>query len=423
MNAPKTTLRQPWLNIARALWILFASFAVGIGIIGTVVYSEAGPPDCTAQEAAPNACGPWAWTRQDMELAQALGLSHSFLQAMVLFQSVFPKVFFALVALLIFLRKSDDWVALILSLMLIGFFLEGVTEAGALTPLANVLYAGVTLLFALLPFIFPNGQFVPRWMGWLVPPLIAAQLIAVNLPSLGIPATEPVYIFSILLAFAVWFLFGGYSAVYRYRRVSTGVERQQTKWVVAGILGTFLLFIPFTVIGIWYPPSKPSAERLAFYLFFFTPFYYVAYLFMPVAIAVAVFRYRLWDIDIIIRRTVTYTMLAALLSLVFFGSIILLQQLFASVSGQRSEVITVLSTLAIAALFVPLRNRIQELIDRRFYRRKYDAQKVLSDFSNTVRDETDLEKLTERLMQVVDETMQPKSVSLWLLRERRANRE
>ena len=136
---------------------------------------------------------------------------------------------------------------------------------------------------------------------------------------------------------------------------------------------------------------------------------------MPIAVGFALFRYRLYDIDLIIRRTLTYGLLTAMLLGVFAVSVIVLQQVFALVTGIRqNEIVTVLSTLTIAALFVPLRNKLQEWIDRRFNRKKYDAQKVLADFAQTVRDETDLEKLTERLLQVVDETMQPKSVSLWL---------
>lgn len=144
----------------------------------------------------------------------------------------------------------------------------------------------------------------------------------------------------------------------------------------------------------------------------------LTFLFLPLSIGIAIVRYRLWDIDVIVRKTLTYALVAALLAIMYFGLVILLQQLFAAVSNQRSEFITVLSTLAIAALFVPLRNRVQAMIDKRFYRKKYDAQQVLQRFSETVRDETDLEKLTNELLSVVNETMQPKSLALWLSQTR-----
>lgn len=135
------------------------------------------------------------------------------------------------------------------------------------------------------------------------------------------------------------------------------------------------------------------------------------------SLAIAILWYRLFDIDVIIRRTVTYALVTAVLVIIFFGSVIALQQIFtAGIGYQSNEIITVLSTLAIAALFIPIRDRIQKIIDRRFNRNRYDAQHVLSQFADIVRDETDLEKLTGRLMQVVDETMQPASVSVWLKR-------
>ena len=193
---------------------------------------------------------------------------------------------------------------------------------------------------------------------------------------------------------------GVLSLLLRFRR-ATGVERQQLKWFTYGavLLGVVLISDYFyTFPGVW----ESVKEAIAFNML------------PPLTIGIAILRYRLWDIDIIIRRTLVYGVLTAALALVYFGGVMLLQQLFRGVTGQSSDPAIVVSTLTIAALFLPLRRRVQNAIDRRFYRRKYDAAKTLAEFAATVRDETDLDKLTERLLEVVQETMQPEYVSVWL---------
>ncbi|MGB3219563.1 MAG: hypothetical protein WBD79_19395, partial [Anaerolineae bacterium] len=137
--------------------------------------------------------------------------------------------------------------------------------------------------------------------------------------------------------------------------------------------------------------------------------------FLALGIGIAVLRHNLWDIDIIIRKTLVYTVLTALLALVYFGGVVLLQRLVGALTGvEQSPLAVVVSTLAIAALFTPLRRRIQEGIDRRFFRKKYDSQRVLAQFAQTARDETDLDALTGELTRVVQETLQPERVSVWL---------
>ena len=133
-----------------------------------------------------------------------------------------------------------------------------------------------------------------------------------------------------------------------------------------------------------------------------------------VSLAIAVFKYRLYDIDIIINRALVYSSLTLLLTAIFFGSVILMERLVQLLTGQESQLAVVASTLLIAALFAPLRGRVQELIDRRFYRRKYDAVQTLAAFSLKARDEVDLEALTAELLGVVDEVMQPSELSIWL---------
>jgi hypothetical protein len=188
------------------------------------------------------------------------------------------------------------------------------------------------------------------------------------------------------------------SLVWRIRR-SSGLQKQQFKWFV---YAAFLMAIT----------SPAAGSNLLIVQFFFI----AAMFFLPVAIAIAILRYRLFDIDLIVRRTLVYTLVSAVLGLIYFGSVLLIQEIIRSLTGQsgESQAAIVFSTLVIAALFTPLRKRIQSGIDRRFYRRKYDAERILQAFAGAVRDEVDLEQLKSRLLEVTKETMQPESVSLWL---------
>ena len=189
---------------------------------------------------------------------------------------------------------------------------------------------------------------------------------------------------------------------------SGGVERQQLKWFVSAAALMPLAFI-FIFLGGGSQEIGMSSSMLLGAAFGVT-----ASLGLAVASAIAIFRYRLWDIDIIIRRTLVYSILSGAMLGIFFLSVVLLQQTFRALTGQDSPVAIVISTLVIAALFNPLRGRVQGAIDRRFYRSKYDAHQALATFAATARDEVELEQLTEQLLGVVEESMQPEQVSLWL---------
>jgi hypothetical protein len=143
----------------------------------------------------------------------------------------------------------------------------------------------------------------------------------------------------------------------------------------------------------------------------------VSFTAVPITVGFAVLKYRLYDIDILINRTLVYGSLTATLVVLYFGGIVVLQGVFVALTGEKSTLAIVASTLLIAALFTPLRRRIQSFIDRRFYRRKYDARKTLEAFSAKLRDETDLDRLGVDLVEIVSETMQPAHASLWLRRD------
>ena len=196
-------------------------------------------------------------------------------------------------------------------------------------------------------------------------------------------------------------LLAGVSLVLRFRRAD-GPERQQLKWFAsaAALFAATTIVYTFFLAGV-----AEQAGQISTLL---------AFAGIPIAVGVAILRHRLYDIDVVINRTLVYGSLTIMLVALYFGGIVVLQRVFVVLTGQQSTLAVVTSTLAIAALFNPLRRRIQSLVDRRFYRSKYDARKTLEAFSAKLRDETDLQTLNNDLVGVVAETMQPAHVSLWL---------
>lgn len=187
----------------------------------------------------------------------------------------------------------------------------------------------------------------------------------------------------------------------RFRRAGA-VERSQIKWLL------FAGAVSILAIGYRLAIYEPGVSDWTAYLIL------IALLSVAVSISIAILRYRLFDIDIIIRKTLVYSAITLLLGLIYFGSVVLLQQAFRSLTGQDTPVAIVISTLVIAALFNPLRQRVQEIVDHRFYRAKYDTAQALNQFSKTARDEVEMDNLTSDLLKVVEESLQPESITLWL---------
>jgi hypothetical protein len=269
----------------------------------------------------------------------------------------------------------------------------------------EIVGAVCVVLFFLL---FPSGRFVPRWSRWLAVAWLAFQVPEGPFPDLysGSPALESVT-FLVFLGSVVSLV---WSQIYRYRRVSSEAQRRQTKWVVfgttLGVAGTTFFKLPLDFSLVYGDtPFVVLVLKMGFAL---------SFLLVPFSISIAVLRSRLFDIDVLINRALVYGSLTAMVIGLYFGGIVLLQRLFVVLTGEQSTVAVVASTLMIAALFNPLRRRIQAFIDRRFYRRKYDARKTLEAFAAKLREETDLDALNAELVGVVRETMQPAHVSLWL---------
>ncbi|MFZ1465319.1 MAG: hypothetical protein WAV60_14810 [Anaerolineae bacterium] len=279
-----------------------------------------------------------------------------------------------------------------------------------LLPVYAALFVVGLVLFI---YLFPDGRLAFPWVRWLAAPVVAAVVLYVLRAPLGISdlwISEAGWGILMVALFTLW-LSGLATQAYRYRRLASAA-RQQIKWVLLG------LSAPLTGFSAMFIGQFLIADP-AWFQFVGGPLQIIIFALIPVTIGISMLRYHLWDVDVVIRRTLIYGALTGTLLAAYLFSILILQYLFRALTRQESSLAIVISTLAIAALSAPLRRRIQDAIDRRFFRKKYDAQRVLAQFAQTARDETDLDALTGELARVVQETLQPERVSVWLNKERK----
>ena len=290
----------------------------------------------------------------------------------------------------------------LLSTYLILFFPDGRLPSRRWRPLAwlsGAVMVLVSLAIALAPGPLPDLGGVRNPFGLEGYPWIAD---ATNV----IPALLP------LCALA-----SALSLVLRYRR-SGSQEREQIKWIAfAGSFVGMMSLITVVSTLIFAPLFLDSTGTQPLWLVVLQDVELLSFAGIPVAVGIAVLRYRLYDIDLLINRALVYAPLSAMLALIYVGGVVGMQAVFRAITGQESTLAVVASTLAIAALFNPLRRRVQTFVDRRFYRRKYDAAKTLAAFNSRLREETDLDSLSDEVLGVVRETMQPAHASLWLRRQ------
>jgi len=355
----------------------------------------------------------WTYAQTQAGLAQ-LGWPSNTMVWVGTGRSLILTLSMSLAGLLILWRKSRDWFGLYLPF---AFLMLGVGGSALTRPLIEkipcfawvyqVLGATSWQFFFIIFYFFPNGKPVPRWTRWIV--LAWGGYIFLYLVS-----PETVNNYFTWLSFP--FVFGALgSQIYRYFWRANAVQQQQTRWIMTAVVVVLVTIGLLSLSpGAFDPPTGPDYGipfiRATITLLGLN----AAAILLPLTITISILFYRLWDIDIIIRRTVQYSVLTGLLGLVYFGGVVLFQSLFRTASGETSSLAIVLSTLLIAALFAPLRRRVQNVLDRRFFRQKYDAAQVLAQFATVARDEVEMEKLAAALVHVIQETVQPQRASVWL---------
>ena len=413
-GAESTRLHGRRLVLARVVWVAVVVFTLSIFLLSLPAYFAQLQTVCVGITCV------YAYGQLTPGTAQALqnlGLSTGGYAVSILALAIASALVSFGVACVLFWRRSDDWMVMFVSLFLVIIGVNFSVQAQAIlaTNVQTAWYWSHTVLIgigwvslSLLLYLFPDGRFVPRWTR-----LLAVFVVASNLFLDVSPV--PISTFPPWMLSAIYLVNGGSGVVaqiYRYARVSGPVQRQQTKWVVFGLAATTLVIFGRLVPLLIFPSLNTSSSP---YFLLSTYIYPLGLLLIPLTLGIAILRYRLWDIDTIINKALVYGGLSLLLAAVYLGLIVGLESLLGLVSGQASQpVVIVVSTLVIAALFQPLRHRVQAIIDRRFYRHKYDAARTLAAFSATLQNEMDLSQLSKHLLAVVQETMQPASVSLWL---------
>lgn len=397
-------------RLAQGVWIVLALVLLVIFLANLPAFFQYARTVCTLPDVGN--CPTEQLTPAYVQVLDQLHLSVAVAEGFLAALCVAVSVVYWLLGLLIFWRKSQEGIGLLVSLLLVLFGSTGFLgfNLPAQTPPLFQLLAQVITYGLMWPamlvffFTFPTGRFTPRWT-WaaFVPFFVVTMLDSLPFTTSLVPAVA--LILTSLLPIVV--------QVYRYVRVYDAVQQQQTKWFVFGLSVVFSLVL---IQGILQAVAPGSSAANAGYQLFNGPFWLVLWTIVLLSVSIPILRYRLWDIDVIINRTLVYGSLTVLLVALYVGLILALQTLMHAVTGSFSEqpLVIVGSTLVIAALFRPLRQRLQAMIDRRFYRRKYDAAKVVAAFSDTLRNEVDLDQLREHLLAVVQETMQPTQVSLWL---------
>jgi hypothetical protein len=404
-------LHGRWPLVMRGIWVISLALTLAATLATFPFYlTRLGTP-CTTP-----ICGNQHLTPTQFALLGELGITPTIYVAITVALAMSAVVVCWTLSALIIWRRPDDWMAALVAILLIASGPLPIMVVGPGGPTRRLLLNGYFInaqltMLAVVFSLFPSGRFAPRWTRWVLVGGVLVELYINVPPSLlirgiytppGIVGFEVAIVQMVALA-AI--------QIFRYRRISTPLQRQQTKWVIIGLTAPVLYYAGL-IAGVLFRPDffahSPIGVLLDFENAFLLP------LFLALGFALAMLRYRLWEIDHLINRALVYGTLTLILTGLYAGLVIGLQALARGLIGQNNSIVIVLSTLVIAALVLPLRRGLQTLIDRQFYRHKYDAARTLQAFSVSLRHEFQVEALREQLLRVVEETMRPAHVSLWL---------
>jgi hypothetical protein len=414
-GAPGKLLHGRRLILARVAWGVVVILLIAFFLVMLPAYYTLLQTICTGAT-----CAIYQPTAGSAQALQKLGLSISAYATFTLVLTLASAFLCFVVGAVIFWRRSDDWMALLVALGVVALgtvYVTNVLQASyspwqVLAIILNVFGEGI---FFLVCSLFPDGRFLPGWTRWLLLCWVVSGMVYLFFRDAS---------FAYLVQNLVWLtvvILLVIALLYRYHFAASPLQRQQTKWVIFGICVAGSIGVGLKMPTLLFPSLWQAGS---FYRLISGPAYIVVVLIIPICLGLAILRYRLYDIDIIIHRTLLYSTLTAMLAVIYEVSVFTLQSLTSGLAFIRgNQLAIVASTFLIGGLFKPLNDRTRALIDRRFYRRKYDAARTVAAFSETIRDEVDLNQLCTKLVAVVEETMQPAHVSLWVNTHKRFSEE
>src|SRR6185437_12259640 len=394
--------------LARGLWFAMVAFIATVFLASLPLYLAQLQTVCFGASCQYNQL-----THRQAETLKGMGISVDDYATLTVALICTMFVLCLVVSALIVWRRPDDWMALLVALMLVALGpIIGASNLSSGPLLWQTLNESLTFLLTVLLVLvfalFPSGRFAPRWMRWPIVIFLAAEVPLTFFPTTGLmPGTavsQPSWLVTLIGLAGV-----ALAQMYRYRRVSTPLQRQQTKWVVLGLAAPIAALVGGSILALLFPALSGQGSLISLAANWSS----VPLVCVPLSFGFAILRYRLWDIDAIINKALVYGSLTVLLAGVYAALVVGLGSLAALTTGpvKNEPVVLVIATLVTVALVQPMRRRLQATIDRRFYRRKYDAEKTLAAFSVALRNEVDLNDLRIDLLAMVQEAMEPAHVS------------